>query len=81
MCPEEELRGRKLKVMGNKVDLIARLKAALILEDQHEENDDDEYNDESEDERNEADDVRVTRRAADQNSCRLSRRRRIYRHV
>ncbi|XP_011863437.1 PREDICTED: uncharacterized protein LOC105559615, partial [Vollenhovia emeryi] len=48
---KEELRGRKLKVTGNKVDLVTRLKAALVLDDQHEEgNDDDESNDESDDE-------------------------------
>lgn len=57
---KEELRGRKLKVSGNKVDLVARLKAALVLENQHEEDNDDEYDDESKDEHDEAgaDDVR-----------------------
>lgn len=52
---KEELKGRKLKVSGNKVDLVARLKAALVLEDQHEEgSDNDESSDESEDEHDEA---------------------------
>nr|XP_012220525.1 PREDICTED: uncharacterized protein K02A2.6-like [Linepithema humile] len=37
---KEELKRRKLKVSGNKVDLVARLKAALVLEGQHEEDDD-----------------------------------------
>ncbi|XP_011685291.1 PREDICTED: uncharacterized protein LOC105448446 [Wasmannia auropunctata] len=47
---KDELRGRKLKVTGNKVDLVARLKAALVLENQHEDDDDDESSDESDDE-------------------------------
>lgn len=52
---KEELKGRKLKVSGNKVDLVARLKAALVLEDQHEEgSDNDKSSDESEDEHDEA---------------------------
>jgi len=48
---KEELKRRKLKVTGNKVDLVARLKAALVLDDQHEdEKDDDESSSESDDE-------------------------------
>jgi len=47
----EELKRRKLKVTGNKVDLVARLKAALVLDDQHEdEKDDNEPSSESDDE-------------------------------
>lgn len=52
---KEELRERKLKVTGNKADLVARLKAALVLDDQHEdENDDDSSGNESTDEREDA---------------------------
>lgn len=51
---KEELKGHKLKVTGNKVDLVARLKTALVLEDQHEEgSDNDESSDESEDDHDE----------------------------
>lgn len=52
---KEELRGRKLKITGNKADLVARLKAALVLDDQHEEgSDDDGSSGESDDERDNA---------------------------
>lgn len=50
----KEFRGRKLKVTGNKIDLVTRLKSALVLDDQREEDDDgdnEEGNDESNDER------------------------------
>jgi len=53
---KEELRGRKLKVTGNEVDLEARLKAAVALDVQREdENISDGSNDEDDDERDDID--------------------------
>lgn len=52
---KKELKGRGLKVTSNKVDLVARLKAALVLEGQHEEESgDDEFSDKRENEHDEA---------------------------
>lgn len=62
---KEELRGRKLKVTGNKVNLVTRLKVALVLEDQHkEESNYDRSSNESEDEQNGADTHDVGRNKA-----------------
>jgi len=64
---KEELRGRKLKVTGKKVDLVARLKAAVALDDQREdESISDGSNDEDDDER---DDIDVLGDAEDNEAC------------
>lgn len=49
---KEELKARKLKTTGNKVDLVARLKASLVLEGQRETEDEEDEDEQEENDEN-----------------------------